>query len=55
MQALPRVLADPGIDAVIVLFVPPVVASAQDVAERWAVRRPAQRSRCSPPSSAERQ
>ena len=27
------VLADPGIDAVIVLFVPPVVASAQDVAD----------------------
>ena len=32
-QVLPRVLADPGIDAVIVLFVPPVVASAQDVAD----------------------
>ena len=32
-QVLPRMLADPGIDAVIVLFVPPVVASAQDVAD----------------------
>ena len=32
-QVLPQVLADPGIDAVIVLFVPPVVASAQDVAD----------------------
>ena len=32
-QVLPYVLADPGIDAVIVLFVPPVVASAQDVAD----------------------
>ena len=32
-QVLPHVLADPGIDAVIVLFVPPVVASAQDVAD----------------------
>ena len=32
-EVLPHVLADPGIDAVIVLFVPPVVASAQDVAD----------------------
>ena len=32
-QALPHVLADPGIDAVIVLFVPPVVAGADAVAE----------------------
>jgi acetate---CoA ligase (ADP-forming) len=31
--ALPHVLADPGVDAVIVLFVPPVVAEAGDVAE----------------------
>ncbi len=30
---LPHVLADPGIDAVIVLFVPPVVAGAEEVAE----------------------
>ena len=30
--ALPLLLADPGIDAVIVLFVPPVVATAADVA-----------------------
>jgi len=30
--ALPIVLADPGIDAVIVLFVPPVVATTADVA-----------------------
>ena len=31
--ALPVVLADPRVDAVIVLFVPPVVAGAEDVAE----------------------
>jgi acetyl coenzyme A synthetase (ADP forming)-like protein len=31
-QALPFVLRDPGIDAVIVLFVPPVVAGAEEVA-----------------------
>jgi acetyl coenzyme A synthetase (ADP forming)-like protein len=31
--ALPLILADPGIDAVIALFVPPVVATAADVAE----------------------
>ena len=31
--ALPLVLRDPGIDSVIVLFVPPVVATASDVAE----------------------
>jgi acyl-CoA synthetase (NDP forming) len=31
-QALPLVLRDPGIDAVIVLFVPPVVAGADEVA-----------------------
>jgi len=31
--ALPHVLRDPGIDSVIVLFVPPVVAGAEDVAE----------------------
>jgi acetate---CoA ligase (ADP-forming) len=30
---LPHVLSDPGIDAVIVLFVPPVVAGAAEVAE----------------------
>jgi acetate---CoA ligase (ADP-forming) len=32
-EAIPIVLADPGIDAVIVLFVPPVVAGAEEVAE----------------------
>ncbi len=32
-SVLPHVLADPEVDAVIVLFVPPVVASAEDVAE----------------------
>jgi acetyl coenzyme A synthetase (ADP forming)-like protein len=32
-QALPVLLGDPGIDAVIVLFVPPVVAGAEEVAE----------------------
>ena len=31
-QVLPIVLADPGIDSVIVLFVPPVVAGAEEVA-----------------------
>jgi acetyl coenzyme A synthetase (ADP forming)-like protein len=31
-EALPHVLRDPGIDAVIVLFVPPVVAGADEVA-----------------------
>jgi acetyl coenzyme A synthetase (ADP forming)-like protein len=31
--ALPIILGDPGIDAVIALFVPPVVATAADVAE----------------------
>src|SRR5207247_313295 len=31
--ALPHLLADPGLDAVIVLFVPPVVAGADEVAE----------------------
>ena len=31
-QALPIVLADPGVDAVIVLFVPPVVAGAEEIA-----------------------
>ena len=31
--AIPAVLADPGIDAVIVLFVPPVVAGAKEVGE----------------------
>ena len=30
---LPQLLADPGVDAVIVLFVPPVVAGADEVAE----------------------
>ena len=30
---LPALLADPGIDAVIALFVPPVVATAADVAD----------------------
>jgi acetyl coenzyme A synthetase (ADP forming)-like protein len=32
-EALPLLLDDPGIDAVIVLFVPPVVAGADEVAE----------------------
>jgi acetyl coenzyme A synthetase (ADP forming)-like protein len=32
-QALPPLFADPGIDAVIVLFVPPVVAGADEVAD----------------------
>jgi acyl-CoA synthetase (NDP forming)/RimJ/RimL family protein N-acetyltransferase len=32
-EALPPLLADPGVDAVIVLFVPPVIAGAQEVAE----------------------
>ena len=32
-RALPLLLADPGIDAVIVLFVPPVVAGAAEVAD----------------------
>src|SRR4029077_18902573 len=31
-EAIPHVLADPGIDAVIVLFVPPVVAGGEEVA-----------------------
>ena len=40
-QALPHVLRDPGIDAVIALFVPPVVAGADEVASamRKAVER----------------
>src|SRR4051794_6548288 len=37
--ALPHLLADPGIDAVITLFVPPIVAGAEEVAE--AVKRAA--------------
>jgi acetate---CoA ligase (ADP-forming) len=32
-RAIPPLLRDPGIDAVIVLFVPPVVAGAEDVSE----------------------
>jgi acetyl coenzyme A synthetase (ADP forming)-like protein len=32
-QALPVLLQDPGVDAVIVLFVPPVVAGAEEIAE----------------------
>jgi acetate---CoA ligase (ADP-forming) len=32
-QAVPLLLQDPGVDAVIVLFVPPVVAGADEVAE----------------------
>ncbi len=32
-QALPPLLADPGVDAVIVLFVPPVVADAAEIAD----------------------
>jgi acetate---CoA ligase (ADP-forming) len=41
-QALPPLLEDPGIDAVIVLFVPPVVAGAEEVAE--AVARAVERA-----------
>ena len=54
---IPLVLADPSIDALIVLFVPPVVAGADEVAAaiRRAVEpRRAGRSRCSPSSSAPR-
>ena len=40
-EALPPVLADPGLDAVIALFVPPVVAGAEEVAA--AIRRAAER------------
>ena len=43
--ALPVVLADPGIDAVIVLFVPPVVATAADVSAAIARASAAPRSR----------
>jgi acyl-CoA synthetase (NDP forming) len=32
-QALPPLLQDPGVDAVIVLFVPPVVAGAEEIAD----------------------
>jgi acetyl coenzyme A synthetase (ADP forming)-like protein len=32
-EVLPAVLQDPGVDAVIVLFVPPVVAGAEEIAE----------------------
>jgi acetyl coenzyme A synthetase (ADP forming)-like protein len=32
-QALPPLLADPGLDAVIALFVPPVVAGAEEIAD----------------------
>jgi acetyl coenzyme A synthetase (ADP forming)-like protein len=39
---IPPLLADPGIDALIVLFVPPIVAGAEDVAE--AIRRAADSS-----------
>jgi acetyl coenzyme A synthetase (ADP forming)-like protein len=40
-QVLPHLLRDQGIDAVIALFVPPVVAGADEVATaiRWAVER----------------
>jgi acetyl coenzyme A synthetase (ADP forming)-like protein len=41
-QALPPLLEDPGLDAVIVLFVPPVVAGAEEVAE--AVARAVERA-----------
>jgi acetate---CoA ligase (ADP-forming) len=41
-RVLPIVLADPGIDAVIVLFVPPVVAGADEVAA--AITRAAERA-----------
>jgi acetyltransferase len=48
--ALPLVLRDPGIDSVIALFVPPVVAGAEDVAAaivRGRRERVARTSRCS--------
>jgi acetate---CoA ligase (ADP-forming) len=32
-QALPALLRDPGVDAVVVLFVPPVVAGAEEIAD----------------------
>ena len=48
--ALPPLLADPAIDSVIVLFVPPVVAGAEEVAE--AVARPVARRRPTSPCSA---
>jgi acetyl coenzyme A synthetase (ADP forming)-like protein len=41
-QALPHLLSDPGVDAVIVLFVPPVVAGADEIAD--AVARAVERS-----------
>ncbi|MGH3080378.1 MAG: GNAT family N-acetyltransferase [Gaiellaceae bacterium] len=41
-QVLPIVLADPGVDAAIVLFVPPVVAGAEEIAT--AVGRVAERA-----------
>ena len=48
--AIPPLLADPAIDALIVLFVPPVVAGADEVAAAIAASRgaPAPTSRCSP-------
>jgi acyl-CoA synthetase (NDP forming) len=48
-EALPLLLDDPGIDAVIVLFVPPVVAGADEVAE--AVARASGRAGDKPSSS----
>ena len=56
-DVLPHVLADPGIDAVIVLFVPPVVAGAEEVAEaafEASRRRRRAASPCSRLSSARR-
>jgi acetyl coenzyme A synthetase (ADP forming)-like protein len=44
--ALPLVLADPGVDAAIVLFVPPVVAGAEEIAA--AIGRSASRSHGKP-------
>jgi acetyl coenzyme A synthetase (ADP forming)-like protein len=46
-KALPPLLADPGIDAVIVLFVPPVVAGADEVAD--VIRHVAERARADKP------
>jgi acyl-CoA synthetase (NDP forming) len=46
-QALPPLLADPGVDAVIVLFVPPVVAGADEVAA--AIREATARTRADKP------
>ena len=46
-EALPLVLADPNVDSVIALFVPPVVAGAEDVAA--AIRRAVEREKRTKP------